>query len=36
MPLKNSVGLVARTAPGGAEDYDYVHELHGSPSQQLM
>ncbi len=32
--LKNSVGLVARTVPG--DDYDYMHELHGSPSQRLM
>jgi uncharacterized protein (DUF362 family) len=34
MSLKNSVGLVARTIPG--DDYDYMHELHGSPSQRLM
>ncbi len=34
MSLKNSVGLVARTMPG--DDYDYMHELHGSPAQRLM
>ena len=34
MSLKNSVGLVARKLPG--DDYDYMHELHGSPSQRLM
>jgi len=34
MSLKNSVGLVAKKVPG--DDYDYMHELHGSPSQRLM
>ncbi len=34
MSLKNSVGLVAKKVPGG--DYDYMHELHGSPAQRLM
>ncbi len=34
MSLKNSVGLVAKTVPGGL--YDYMWELHGSPYQRLM
>ena len=34
MSLKNSVGLVARQAPGGS--HDYMSELHDSPSQRLM
>ena len=34
MSLKNSVGLVAKKVPG--DEYDYMHELHGSPSQRLM
>jgi uncharacterized protein (DUF362 family) len=34
MSLKNSVGLVAKKMPG--DDYDYMHELHGSPHQRLM
>lgn len=34
MSLKNSVGLVARTVPGGS--HDYMSELHGSPDQRLM
>jgi uncharacterized protein (DUF362 family) len=34
MSLKNSVGLVARTVPGGSRDY--MSELHGSPDQRLM
>ncbi len=34
MSLKNSVGLVAKRAPGGL--YDYMWELHGSPYQKLM
>jgi uncharacterized protein (DUF362 family) len=34
MSLKNSVGLVAKTVPGGV--YNYMWELHGSPHQRLM
>lgn len=34
MSLKNSVGLVAKTVPGGP--YDYMLELHESPYQRLM
>lgn len=34
MSLKNSVGLVARTVPGGL--HDYMAELHTSPHQRLM
>lgn len=34
MSLKNSVGLVAKTVPGGV--YNYMWELHGSPYQRLM
>jgi uncharacterized protein (DUF362 family) len=34
MSLKNSVGLVAKRVPGGL--YNYMWELHGSPSQRLM
>jgi uncharacterized protein (DUF362 family) len=32
--LKNSVGLIARRVPG--DPYDYMSELHQSPSQRLM
>lgn len=34
LSLKNSVGLVAKRLPGGI--YDYMAELHLSPSQRLM
>ncbi len=34
MSLKNSVGLVAKSVPGGV--YNYMWELHGSPYQRLM
>jgi uncharacterized protein (DUF362 family) len=34
LSLKNSVGLVAKRIPGGI--YDYMAELHLSPSQRLM
>jgi uncharacterized protein (DUF362 family) len=34
LSLKNSVGLVAKKAPGGV--YDYMWELHGSPFQRQM
>lgn len=34
MSLKNSVGLVAKSVPGGL--YNYMWELHGSPYQRLM
>jgi uncharacterized protein (DUF362 family) len=34
MSLKNSIGLVAKTVPGGL--YNYMWELHGSPYQRLM
>jgi len=34
MSLKNSVGLIAKKLPGGL--YDYMWELHASPSQRLM
>jgi uncharacterized protein (DUF362 family) len=34
LSLKNSVGLVAKRHPGGL--YDYMAELHLSPSQRLM
>ena len=34
MSLKNSVGLVAKSVPGGI--YNYMWELHGSPYQRLM
>jgi uncharacterized protein (DUF362 family) len=34
LSLKNSVGLVAKRLPGGV--YDYMAELHLSPSQRLM
>ncbi|MEN6330305.1 MAG: DUF362 domain-containing protein [Methanobacteriaceae archaeon] len=34
LSLKNSVGLVAKRLPGGL--YDYMAELHLSPSQRLM
>jgi len=32
--MKNSIGLVARRAPGVS--YDYMAELHTSPNQRLM
>jgi len=34
LSLKNSVGLVAKRLPGGV--YDYMAELHLSPSQRIM
>lgn len=34
LSLKNTVGLVAKQVPG--DNYDYMHELHGSPHQRLM
>ena len=34
MSLKNSVGLITKKLPGGL--YDYMWELHASPSQRLM
>ena len=34
MSLKNSVGLVAKKAPG--DNYDYMQELHTSPLQRVM
>jgi uncharacterized protein (DUF362 family) len=34
LSLKNSVGLVAKTEPGGS--YDFMRELHISPNQRLM
>ncbi|HTY15375.1 MAG TPA: DUF362 domain-containing protein [Methanoregulaceae archaeon] len=34
LSLKNSVGLVAKTEPGGS--YDFMRELHVSPNQRLM
>ena len=34
LSLKNSVGLAAKTVPGDA--YNYMRELHGSPSQRMM
>jgi len=34
LSLKNSVGLAAKTLPGGS--YNYMRELHGSPDQRRM
>jgi uncharacterized protein (DUF362 family) len=34
LSLKNSVGLVAKWVPG--KNYNYMHELHGSPHQRRM
>jgi len=34
LSLKNSVGMVAKFAPG--DGYNYMHELHSSPNQRLM